>query len=97
MNISVSFDGTWYKRGHTSLYAVGCVTDVHKGFEVLSKFFQTCEVGKKELDEHSPEYHFWHIDHKKSCERNYEGSSPVMEMIAAVSMWKVIIILKIIK
>lgn len=42
INISVSYDGSWHKRGFTSKYGVGCVIDVITGlvvdFEVLSKY-----------------------------------------------------------
>ncbi|GFU57193.1 uncharacterized protein TNCV_2212441 [Trichonephila clavipes] len=40
-DLSVSFDGTWLTRGHTSLIDVGCVIDMLTGyvvdFEVMSK------------------------------------------------------------
>ncbi|GFV72507.1 uncharacterized protein TNCV_2763721 [Trichonephila clavipes] len=40
-DLSVSFDGTWLTRGHTSLIGVGCVIDMLTGyvvdFEVMSK------------------------------------------------------------
>lgn len=42
INISVSYDGTWHKRGHTSIYGLGIVIDVLTGlvidYEVLSKY-----------------------------------------------------------
>ncbi|GFU14378.1 uncharacterized protein TNCV_3097831 [Trichonephila clavipes] len=40
-DLSVSFDGTWLTRGHTSLIGIGCVIDMLTGyvvdFEVMSK------------------------------------------------------------
>ena len=49
VHITVSFDGTWHKRGFTSNYGVGIVTDVSTGlmldFEVvLSKYCQACAL-----------------------------------------------------
>ncbi|GFW14601.1 uncharacterized protein TNCV_1635221 [Trichonephila clavipes] len=33
-DLSVSFDGTWLTRGHTSLIGVGCVIDMLTGYVV---------------------------------------------------------------
>ena len=45
-NITVSFDGSWHKRGHTSNYGFGAVSDVLTGlvvdYEVLSKYCGAC-------------------------------------------------------
>lgn len=42
INLSVSYDGTWHKRGHTSNYGLGIVIDVLTGlvidFHILSKY-----------------------------------------------------------
>ncbi|GFU19627.1 uncharacterized protein TNCV_153221 [Trichonephila clavipes] len=50
-DLSVSFDGTWLTRGHTSLIGVGCVIDMLTGyvvdFEVMSKVCSHCSVAKK--------------------------------------------------
>lgn len=91
INIAVSFDGTWQRRGHTSLYGVACVIDVQTGFvldyEVLSKYCQACKVNQ-DLGVNTPEYNFWLEGHKCSCEANYSGSSPAMEMTAALTLWQ---------
>ena len=79
VHITVSFDGTWHKRGVTSNYGVGIVTDVSTGlvldFEVvLSKYCQACalhnnrEIIKSEREE-------WRREHASHCDKNYEGSS----------------------
>ena len=48
MDISVSFDETWQKRGFTSLYGVGISIDVLTGYVVddvaLSKYCHTCKL-----------------------------------------------------
>ena len=31
IDLAVSFDGTWMKRGHTSAYGIGCVIDTVTG------------------------------------------------------------------
>lgn len=92
INISVSYDGTWHKRGFTSNYGVGCVIDMDTGFIIdyciLSKFCRNCSMTKQQLGEDSAEYYFWNIGHKSDCEMNYEGSSPNMEVTAAETLWK---------
>ena len=48
IDISVSFDGTWQKRGFTSLYGVSIWTDVLTGYVVdhvvLSKYCHACKL-----------------------------------------------------
>ena len=79
----VSCDGTWQKRGHSSLN--GCVTaismDTGKCLDVaiMSK---NC-LGCKKLEEknHADEYQVLKAEHDISgkCTANYHGSSPAME------------------
>lgn len=92
VDIGVSFDGSWMKRGHTSLYGIGCVIDLLTGyvidFEVISKYCQACTTAKKELGENSPEFYFWKEGHVSDCQQNYEGSSGGMEAVAAERLWK---------
>ncbi|GFX03217.1 uncharacterized protein TNCV_1701011 [Trichonephila clavipes] len=51
-DLSVSFEGTWLTRGHTSLIGVGCVIDMLTGyvvdFEVMKKVYGPDIVIKKE-------------------------------------------------
>ena len=46
--LSISFDGTWHKRGFAFNYGVGIVIDVATGqvldLEVLSKYCQPCAL-----------------------------------------------------
>ena len=55
--ITVSFDGSWHKRGHTSKYGPGVVIDALTGLviahEVLSKYCHACNWNKTVLGEHS--------------------------------------------
>ena len=42
VDITVSYDGSWHKRGHPSMYGVAAVIDIYTGlvvdYVVLSKF-----------------------------------------------------------
>ncbi|XP_070178777.1 uncharacterized protein [Littorina saxatilis] len=90
VDVWVSFDGTWHKRGFTSNYGVGIVIDVHTGlvldFIVLSKYCHACALNKKRnmTDEEREE---WKREHRPQCSKNYEGSSKGMEKEAALQMW----------
>lgn len=92
LNISVVFDGTWHKRGHTSNYGVGCVIELATGLVidcvVLSKFWKSCVDAERDLGKDSPEYFFWYEGHASRCSKNYDGSSPARETHAAEILWK---------
>ncbi|KAF8789486.1 hypothetical protein HNY73_007419 [Argiope bruennichi] len=78
----VSVDGTWHKRGYSSLN--GVVTDLSVdtgevlGVEILSKDCIGCRKWNKK-DKSSVEYQLWKADH--ICCINYHGSSNNMEPI----------------
>ncbi|GFS87743.1 uncharacterized protein TNCV_4213711 [Trichonephila clavipes] len=91
-DLSVSFDGTWLTRGHTSLIGAGCVKDMLTGyvvdFEVMSKVYRHCSVAKNKLGQSSAEFSIWYEGHKSECDINHLGSSTSMEMEAALTLWK---------
>ncbi|GFU30997.1 uncharacterized protein TNCV_3953301 [Trichonephila clavipes] len=67
-NIAVAADGTWQKRGYTSLNGVVTVTSIDTGkvidVDILSKY---CACKNLPF-------------HEKDCKRNYVGSSGAMEI-----------------
>lgn len=91
LDLSVSYDGTWQKRGHTSNFGVGVVIELYTGlvidFCVMSKYCHECAITKKELGEHSPEFSIWYSGHASDCSINYRGSSGAMEVTAAEILW----------
>ncbi|GFW81934.1 uncharacterized protein TNCV_2886081 [Trichonephila clavipes] len=50
IDITVSYDGTWQKRGHSSLYGIGIVINILTGliidYEILSKYCPECTTAK---------------------------------------------------
>lgn len=60
IDISVTYHGTWQKRGHTSLYGIGIVMESITGlvvdFHILSKYCHECATSAQALGETSPEY-----------------------------------------
>ncbi|KAM7298379.1 hypothetical protein ISCGN_018975 [Ixodes scapularis] len=88
LDVCISYDGTWHKRGHTSHFGVGVAIELETGlvldFSVQSKYCHGCELGPKEDDEHFEE---WAETHKATCQKNYEGSSNAMEVQAAATIF----------
>ncbi|GFT24138.1 uncharacterized protein TNCV_2063861 [Trichonephila clavipes] len=91
IDITVSYDGTWHKRDHTSLYGIGIVIDIMTSlvvdFEVLSKYCHECSMAAKDMGEASPEFQIWKSGHSEKCQKNFDGSSGSMEMHAAYILW----------
>eukprot|EP00795_Rhopilema_esculentum_P016781 gene16781-8241_t len=88
LNIGVSFDGTWQKRGHSSHNGAGAVIDLLTGLpidsETLSNFCYKCTVGPNKTDANYAE---WFEKHKENCQKNYDGSANSMEMECAKRIW----------
>lgn len=91
LDLTVSYDGSWYKRGFTSKYRVGCCVEMTTGlvidFQVLSKYCRSCDIMKEKMKGKPDELEAWLVTHKAICERNFEGSSPMMESIATEKIW----------
>ncbi|GFO44193.1 hypothetical protein PoB_007069800 [Plakobranchus ocellatus] len=94
LNIGVSYDGTWAKRGHTSKIGAGAVIEIMTGlvidFHVMSLYCQLCaSVGERLRQQNPAAYAEWLQVHKTTgkCTKNYEGSSGGMEVAGALKMW----------
>ncbi len=65
-DITVSCDGTWQKRGFTSLYGACFVVNYHTGkmldYEVTSKYCVGCRSWERR-DQTSLEYTLWQASH----------------------------------
>ena len=90
LDVAVSFDGSWMKRGFTSKYGVVCVISAVTGevldFHFMSKFCPACEKAK-EKDMTPEQKQQWDEEHAEHCECNYSGSSPGMEARGAFVLW----------
>ena len=89
MNISVSIDGTWQKRGHQSHNGVVTVIETMTGlvidFVALSNYCRACESG---LKPDAPDYEGWMAIHRPTCQKNINCSSNAMEMEGAVTLFQ---------
>lgn len=88
-DLSVSVDGTWMKRGHTSFYGCSSIISIDTGkvldIQVMSKYCHQCATRTKlhNLIEEAE----WQENHKLYCLRNYTGSSGGMESAAVLKMF----------
>lgn len=91
VNITVSYDGTWLPRGHTSKFGIGCVIDGTTGYvidyEVMWKYCHPCTTAREELGKDTPEFNFWMEVHMNECNVNHSGSSGSMEMALEI-LWR---------
>ena len=87
---SVTVDGTWQKRGHTSKIGVVFVISVDSGeildYEIKSLFCRECQKHEGQ-DKESLPYKSWKTKHDPHCHINHEGSSGAMEKAAAIEMF----------
>ncbi|KAK3933236.1 Large tegument protein deneddylase [Frankliniella fusca] len=89
-NITVSGDGSWQKRGFSSLFGVvtliGLLTGKVIDFLVLSLLCKVCDAYKGEKE--GPEFEEWQEQHASECTKNHEGSSGKMEVDGMVQLFK---------
>ena len=89
LDVTVTYDGTWSKRGFTAPYCVGVVMSWVTGevldTELVSKYCYQCSLydGPKS----GPEYEQWFEGHKNRCTKTHDCSSPAMEGAAAKELF----------
>ncbi|KAH7981702.1 hypothetical protein HPB52_000727 [Rhipicephalus sanguineus] len=85
-DVTVVYDCTWHKRGHTSHIGVGAVifyTGLILDAVVLSNHCLGCQTGPKPGD---AAYESWHEHHV--CQKNTDAKSGGMEVEAALTLFK---------
>ena len=86
LDVAVSFDGSWQKRGHSSHNGMASVIELMTGlpldYEVLSNYCQKCKLAEGEKSEE------YMSKHSKNCLKNFDGSANAMEVECALRMWK---------
>ena len=89
VDIGVSIDGTWQKRGYVSMNGTVALISMDSGkifdIETMCRFCKPCQQNKDTLSE--ADFKVWHENHKSSCSANYEGSAPMMEVEGAQRMF----------
>lgn len=88
--IIVSGDGTWMKRGFSSLFGVATLIGHFTGkvidFEVKSAYCKNCEYQKENLN--NADFEIWFSEHEASCSMNHSGSAGKMEPDAILTMFQ---------
>ena len=94
-DIAVTFDGTWMKRGHTSMHGVTTVISLSTGdlldYAVYSKYCHACSRRKAAVSAGhmtAAEFANWETGHVNDCSVTTAGSSGSMEVQGAVDMWR---------
>ena len=87
VDCSVSVDGSWQKRGYSSLNGVVAVV-AHKNKKVIdtyvmSKFCKSCEIWNKKKN--SLKFDEWKLKH--ICQINHSGSAGSMEAAGAIEIF----------
>lgn len=86
--LTVSGDGSWRKKGFSSLFGFATLIAWFTGkvvdLEVKSKYCQSCTMWKKK--EGTPEYEEWRETHAEHCLKNHDGSSGEIEVDAVVEV-----------
>ena len=89
LDICVSCDETWARRGFQSLYGMVSAIHVDTGkvvdYEMKSKVCFKCRA-KKDLDPSSQQYIEWMESHAHKCSANFNKSSKAMESQGAVDI-----------
>lgn len=89
IDVLISCDGTWQKRGFSSLFGAVFIITYETGkvidYLVMSKHCSGCNHWEKR-DKLSDEYKEWKSHHK--CDANFSGSSGAMEPRGAVTLFK---------
>ena len=74
VNVCVTCDETWSRRGHQAKYGVVVVASWETGLvldtQILSKFCYECH-GKRHMDTTSDEFLDWWEGHQAICGQNY--------------------------
>ena len=89
IDVLVSCDGTWQRRGHKSLFDADFIIAYETGkvldYIVKSKHCAACTYWEKK-DKTSEEYQRWKEAH--TCDINFKGSAGAMEPHGTVEMFK---------
>ena len=87
----ISADGTWQKRGYSSLHGVSTAISMDTGkvldTEILTQYCKACALHEKD-DKDTIAYQVWKAEHAIKCKANFKGSSGSMEPAGIEKMYK---------
>ena len=84
-NIGISVDGSWQKRGYTSLNGVITAISINNGkivdLEVHNRYCIQCDIQHRLLKANLESLNAWKGSHKNICKLNNEGTAPAKEAV----------------
>ena len=87
IDIGVSVDGTWQRRGFTPLNGVLVVMSIDSGkivdIEPMSRYCRECAIHTRRLQDKPEELANWKIHHKEHCKLTHDGTARSMELEGA--------------
>lgn len=87
IDIGVSVDGTWQRRGFSSLNGVVAALSIDNGkvvdIEPMSRYCRECAIHTSRLQDDEVALAEWKVTHKDKCKLTHEGSAPSMEPVGA--------------
>ena len=91
-DINVSIDGTWQKRGYTSLNGVIVAISIDIGkivdLEILTRYCRHCDIQNKLLKDNIDALNTWKENHRDPCKLNHDGTAPAMEAAGATRIFE---------
>ena len=91
IDVLVSCDGTWQRRGFSSLFGAVFIIAYETGkvmdYVVKSKFCKACKHWEKQ-DKTTEEYRAWQESHAAECDTNFSGSAGAMEPKGTLEMFQ---------
>nr|XP_053657573.1 uncharacterized protein LOC128706645 isoform X2 [Cherax quadricarinatus] len=95
LDIDVTYDGTWHKRGHHSNIGIGIAIDVVTklviDYQVLCKYCRVCAYMESSYSKQTTsleKYEQYKNEHEHKCYINYSGTAAKMESDAAAIIWQ---------
>ena len=87
----ISADGTWQKRGYSSLHGITNIVSMVTGkvldTEILTQFCKQCSLYNNDV-KNSLTFDLWRAEHSAKCTANFKGSSGAMEPAGIEAMFK---------
>ena len=91
IDTGVSVDGTWQRRGFSSLNgtvaAISMVNGKILDLDTLTRYCQGCVTINAYKVSHPERYELLKADHIETCSINHKGSAPAMEVAGATTIF----------
>jgi len=89
-HLTVSGDGSWARRGFSSLIGLATLIGKYSGkvldLVVKSSVCKKCSMWKGNKDD--IEFNVWYEEHQSTCDINHEGSAGLMEVNSVIEMFE---------